>query len=104
MSLHLKAHKSLQDLMRREGIYRVAFWPPNSPNLHPIENAFDYLKEQVDNYMPRNGSGIEKVRAREWLQAEWTGQMDGKVSQLCASFKDKLERCIAVNGGNNFRG
>lgn len=104
VSLHLKAHRSLQDLMKREGIYRVSFWPPNSPDLHPIENAFDYLKDQVDSYTPINGNKIEKTRARKWLEEEWVERMDGKVSQLCASFKDKLERCIAVDGGNNFRG
>ena len=104
VSLHLKAYRSLEDYMKREEIYRVRFWPPNSPDLHPIENAFDYLKDQVDEYKPLSGSRLEKAHARVFLEDEWGQKMDGKASQLYASFKDKLERCIAVEGGNNFRG
>lgn len=93
----------MEDYTKKEGIYRVKFWPPNSPDLHPIENAFDYLKDQVDDYTPRNGGKFEKAHARVFLKDEWGRKIDGKSTQLCASFKDKLERCITVNRGNNFR-
>ena len=102
ISLHLKAHCSLEDYIKREGIYRVWFWPPNSPDLYPIENAFDYLKDQVDNYKPQSGSKLEKANAYLFLEEEWGNKIDGKASQLYTSFKDKLERYIAVEGGNNF--
>jgi transposase len=103
VGLHGKAHRSVADIAKRLGIQRVPFWPPNSPDLHPIENAFDYLKDRVDSYIPSNTSQNEKQRAGAFLFTEWRDRMDGIVRHLCFSFKDKLNLCKIHGGRNNFR-
>jgi hypothetical protein len=55
--------KSLANIAKAIGIQRVPFWLPNSPNLYPIKNSFDYLKIQVKNYIPINTSKVEKEKA-----------------------------------------
>jgi transposase len=103
VGLHGKAHRSLADYAKCIGIQRVPFWPPNSPDLHPIENSFDYLKDHVESYIPINTSKKEKEKAGKFLYEEWSEQMDGIIKHLCLSFKDKLELCKKHNGRNNFR-
>jgi hypothetical protein len=93
----------LANIAKSMGIQRVPFWPPNSPNLCPIENSFDYLKDSVDNYFPINSSKIEKEKAGQFLCQEWINNIDGIVNHLCLSFKDKLELCKKHRGNNNFR-
>jgi hypothetical protein len=57
----------LADIAKAMGIQRVPFWPPNSPNLHPIEDSFGYLKIQVENYVPINTSKVEKEKVCQFL-------------------------------------
>jgi hypothetical protein len=34
------------------GINRISFGSPNSPDLHPFENFFDYFKDPADEFYP----------------------------------------------------
>ena len=61
----------------------------NSLDLHPIENAWDYLKDSVDGYTPLNRGKAERQRAAEFLHDQWKARMNGTVRQLSPSFKDK---------------
>jgi len=103
VGLHGKAHRSLADIAKAMGIERIPFWPPNSPDLHPIENSFDYLKDLAEEFYLRGSSAAEKLSAGRYLIHNWQYCIDGIVKHLCLSFKDKLELCRAYEGKNNFR-
>lgn len=81
----------------------MMFWPPNSPDLHPIENSFDYLKDMLDDFKTTSASQAEKKRAIQFVHNVWINDMDGIIGHQCLSFHDKLELCIDYNGDNNFR-
>ena len=87
---------------RAEKGIRKAPWPPNSPDLHPIENLWDYTKDLLSEEPVSGSSDAEKKRFKDLVIKEWQ-EIDGKVQQMMAGFKDKLERCIAHHGDNNFR-
>ena len=72
-------------------------WPPRSPDLSPIENAWSVLKRRVMQRAPRT---IEQLRRH--AQAEWrvivadTGYMDA----LFGSMKKRLR--LVVEGQGDF--
>ena len=50
--IHTKAATVMELERERHGI-KKALWPPNSPDLHPIENIWDYEKDIGDGiYFP----------------------------------------------------
>ena len=101
-SIHTKAEWTAAQHRIERGV-RKAPWPPNSPDLHPIENLWDYEKDIIGDEPVHGASESEKNRFKELTAKEWLA-MDGKVKQCMGTFKDKLERCIKANGDNNFHG
>lgn len=101
-SIHTKAEWTAAQF-RVTARIRKAPWPPNSPDLHPIENLWDYEKDIIRDKPVHGASESEKKQIKELATKEWLA-MDSKVKQCIGTFKDRLERCIKANGDNNFRG
>jgi transposase len=101
-SIHTKAEWTAAQF-RVTARIRKAPWPPNSPDLHPIENLWDYEKDIIKDKPVHGASESEKKQIKELATKEWLA-MDSKVKQCIGTFKDRLERCIKANGDNNFRG
>ena len=101
-SIYTKAEQTAARY-RIEAGARKASWPPNSLDLHPIENLQDYKKDIIRDEPVHRASESEKKKFKDLAANEWL-EMDGKVKQCMGTFKDKLERCIKANGDNNFRG
>ena len=77
-------------------------WPPYSPDLNPIENAWKLLKHQICKRnpelgdLPKNNSSKEKL-----IQAaiiEWDAIADGILDILSISMTRRLEAVIAADG------
>ena len=86
----------------KEGIRKMQ-WPPISPDFNPIERVWYIMKSRIQI---RRGS--ERVttaaRMRVVLQEEWNRITIEEINALFQRLPTVMQRCIAVDGGNNFHG
>lgn len=69
-------------------------WPPQSPDLNPIEHLWDILKNAVYSAASSNIKGL-KIRVRE----AWEGLSCDNTKRLVESMSRRLQAVIAANGG-----
>ena len=69
-------------------------WPPQSPDLNPIENVWKILKCKLRTYQPRTIVGMKKKILKIWRQLS----ID-YAENLVNSMPSRLEACISSNGG-----
>ena len=69
-------------------------WPPQSPDLNPIENVCKILKCKLRSYRPRTIVGMKKKISEIWrlLSIDYA-------ENLVNSMPSRLEACISSNGG-----
>ncbi|GFV53898.1 hypothetical protein TNCV_166651 [Trichonephila clavipes] len=81
--------------LNSEGIQRLV-WPARSPDLNPIENAWDALRRQVAgrNYPPTNKNTL--IRA---LTEEWDKLLNSCWIMLC-KYLDFVHQLSALDCGN----
>ena len=73
----------------------VAAWPPSSPDLSPIENAWAYIQARVDRVGCKTFEEFKKTLAHEW------DNMDKKVYKaLMGSLPKRMQLCVDRGGGN----
>lgn len=70
-------------------------WPPNSPDLNPIENLWAYLQRQVYAREPRTMSQLQRV-----IEEEWTNIPVEMVQRLVNSMQRRLAAVIFNKGGH----
>ncbi|GFW51294.1 transposable element Tc1 transposase [Trichonephila clavipes] len=91
-------HRTLavQDCLDSEGIQRVV-WPARSPDLNPIENAWEALRRQVAGriYPPTNKNTL--IRA---LTEEWDKLPQQLLDNVVQSMVRRVECCITLHGGH----
>jgi hypothetical protein len=87
--------KVVQQWFKANGVYLLPNWPPNSPDLNPIENLWAILKRRVAERRPLGLENLMNV-----IQEEWDNLPDEMIYNLTASFKERLEECIRRNGGH----
>ena len=74
----------------------VLLWPPQSPNLNPIEHLWEILKRRLVSY-ERAPGGILEVWER--VQDEWE-KIDVEICQkLIKSLPKRVEAVIKAKGG-----
>lgn len=54
----------------RENDFTVLNWPPQSPDLSPIENLWDHLKTKISDKKPRNLLELRKLINVDWIKIE----------------------------------
>ena len=69
-------------------------WPPNSPDLNPIENAWARLKDHVATQEPMNFEELKKAVKKAWI-AVMTKEY---CQELADSMPRRLTRVHAANG------
>lgn len=57
--------KKTQQFFKQSKI-KILNWPPNSPDLNPIENIWGILKHEVGKRMPKNREELHNVLTEEW--------------------------------------
>lgn len=95
---HKKASKSALDkwskLNSGQTVTILPSWPPNSPDLSPIENIWAHVQCQVNKMGCKSFDEFkEKV---EYFLAHIPQSM---IKNLFRSMKRRLEECIALKGG-----
>ena len=70
-------------------------WPPQSPDLSPIENLWNVMKMKMKALKPR-----PKTHAgmREACQEIWVNLGDELRQQLIGSFRERCRLCVAAEG------
>lgn len=85
--------KSTKGFLQAKGIQYLHGWPPNSPDLNPIENLWAWMKRIV--YAEPHGSAATLKAA---VEAAWE-QVPGKVPRkLMSSFSKRLRKCVERAG------
>ena len=89
-------HKSRHTLQWLADHYiEVLSWPAMSPDLNPIENAWGYLKERLEQRQIRNMANLWTV-----VQEEWASITQELFTQLANSMPDRIQAVIVANGGH----
>ncbi|MEY3451992.1 MAG: hypothetical protein RL711_1820 [Bacteroidota bacterium] len=70
-------------------------WPPQSPDLSPIENLWNAMKMKMKALKPRPKT---HANMRDACLEIWTGLEDGLREKLIDSFRERCRRCVAAEG------
>ena len=91
--------KMARDLYRQAMITVFDDWPPNSPDLNPIEKAWDWCRKylQDKDFHAKNSKELEAG----WREA-WDALPQETINTWFESMKDVCEKVIAQNGDNKF--
>jgi transposase len=76
--------------------YETLDWPPQSPDLSPIETVWNAMKMKMKARRPRPRT---KATMRNAMMDIWDNLEDSTRMGLITGFKDRLICCIANNGG-----
>lgn len=94
---------TVYDLFEREQVEFVSDWPPNSPDLHPVENAHRLLQVEVNKLLDsRTRLPKNKRELLALIRGAWENVDSEKVKNCHGAFLDRLRLCLIKGGGNNF--
>ncbi len=74
----------------------VLYWPPNSPDLNPIEHLWDHVKRQLNQY-PEPATSIHDLWDR--LCKEWFNIPRSVVKSLIESMPRRIQEVKKAKGG-----
>ena len=72
-------------------------WPPNSPDLNPIENIWSYMKDIIARDYAQVSSAEEMKRI---VREIWEQFSNDQWDKLIESMPERMEAVIAVKGGS----
>lgn len=87
--------RTVRDFMQAEGVHCMV-WPPNSPDLNPIEKLWDMLRCAVTRRNPRPANIADLCAA---LGEEWDNIPMYIVRNLIRSMRNRCLAVIQTNGG-----
>lgn len=88
-----KAKKVMEYLEEQD--YSILTWPPQSPDLNPIENCWSFLKSKLYAFdKPANGL----LELWDRVQDEWEKISTDYVTKLYESMPKRMEACIRAKG------
>ena len=88
-----RAH-AVSQWMASKNIKRMEVWPPQSPDLNPIEHVWNILNTRIEDYKPQNLKELEDRIMEEWKKI---GAID--VQKLIVSMPHRVAAVIAAKGG-----
>lgn len=89
-------HQSAKTIKWKEkkGLKFLKDWPPNSPDLNPIENLWSMLKKSISIKKPVGVEETQQVLFQEWLRLE----AEGVVMDLIRSMPRRIKAVIQFKG------
>lgn len=72
-------------------------WPASSPDLNPIENAWNLLKNRINQRDPRP-RGVQGMR--EAITAEWDALTEDEILEYVDSMPERIAAVIEAGGGH----
>src|SRR5438045_6308248 len=90
-------HKKVCIPARTELGMTVLEWPPNSPDLNPIENIWSYMKDIIGKDYGEVSSVAEMKRI---VRSMWENFKDEQWDKLIESLSERIAAVIAVKGGS----
>ena len=88
--------KRAQECLEKLGL-KVLDWPPQSPDLNPIEHLWTHLKRRLGEY-PTPPEGVEELWER--VQSEWAKIPVEVVLNLIDSMPARIKAVIKARGGH----
>lgn len=85
----------VNEFKNARGIRSLTSWPPNSPDLNPIEHLWDYIGKRVQARIPRSLQQLEL-----FLQDEWNNVPQAFIDNLISSMRRRIGEVIVARGGN----
>jgi len=79
---------------RRGSVQLLQKWPPNSPDLSPIENAWAHVQATVDAAGCQNFDNFQATLLKAWRNLDVN-----VIRGLMASLPTRMRECVAVDGG-----
>lgn len=76
---------------------KVLQWPPQSPDLNPIEHLWDHLKRRLNSY-EESPKGINELWVR--VEKEWESIPKQTCIDLIQSMPRRIKEVIKANGGH----
>lgn len=73
-------------------------WPARSPDLSPIEHAWDILGRKVRSGYEHPPTSLRVLSQR--LIEQWQAIEQSDIDQLCESMPNRIAACLAVRGGH----
>jgi len=86
--------KASKAFLSSNGINTCKSWPPNSPDLNPIENVWAVMKQQVYS---RHYNTLAELKAA--VEEAWQGLPLSYLKTLMASFSSRKAKCLLAGGG-----
>jgi transposase len=88
------------------GLWGIVYfpWPPQSPDLNPIEQVWDYIRKRIKE---RRKNGRYPANNKEMIAAwreEWENIPQDFINKVILYTIEICERVIAVDGDNSFHG
>ena len=78
--------------MSAKNMKRMEVWPPQSPDLNPIEQVWDLLGTKLDSYKSKN---LVELELEKWRKIPST-----YIQTLISSMPQRVAAVIAAKGGH----
>ncbi len=78
-----------------KGFWSKELWPPNSPNLNPLDYfMWSGVENKACRVYPPN---VDALKAS--VEKEWNSIPAATLRSVCSRFRSRLERCVNAKGG-----